>query len=81
MEISMSGWEWEQREKGVWENVVKNRSNVSVKGRRIWDNGWIAKINNDDDDDDEKEEDEEGKSEVQKAKWIRKRKRKMRFGF
>ena len=34
-----------REEKGVWANGVKNRSNVSIRGRRIWDNEWIVRLN------------------------------------
>ena len=47
--------------KGVWANRIKNKSNVSVRGRRIQDNGWIARVN---DDDEEEGEGEGGSSGV-----------------
>ena len=38
------------RGKGVWPNKVKNRSNVSVRGRRIRDNGQVARVDDDEED-------------------------------
>ena len=53
-------------EKSIWANGVKNRTNVSVRGRRIQDNEWIARVNDDD------EEEEGTRSEVQKIRQTRK---------
>ena len=45
---------------------------------KIQDNEWIVKVN---DKEEEEEEEEEGRSEVQKVRQIKKRKRKMNLGF
>ena len=44
-----------KEEKGVWANRVKNGSNMSVRGKIIWDNRPIARVNN------EEEQEKEGR--------------------